>query len=179
MRAALQQLEAEGLAERVPRRGLLVATITSDEARQIYEIRAALEPVMARRFVERASPDEMAMLIAAADRIEQTQAAPAEYVRAFATFYDVMLQGSGNQVAQRILHMLTARVSYLRSFSTLRGKPGRQAQTVALLREIAQAAEARDGARVATLSEAFVLRSASFTATLLTGATAPGALPQD
>src|SRR5438067_1216231 len=55
IREALRQLEAEGLVERAPGRGLLVAAISMDEARQIYEVRAALEPTFARLFVKRAT----------------------------------------------------------------------------------------------------------------------------
>src|SRR5262245_22656466 len=44
VREALRHLEAEGLVERRGNRGLFVASITADEARQIYEVRAAIEP---------------------------------------------------------------------------------------------------------------------------------------
>src|SRR5262245_15967672 len=43
VREALRHLEAEGLIERQGPRGLFVASITPEEARQIYEVRAAIE----------------------------------------------------------------------------------------------------------------------------------------
>ena len=55
VREALRHLEAEGLVERRGNRGLFVASITPDEARQIYEVRAAIEPEMARLFAARAT----------------------------------------------------------------------------------------------------------------------------
>lgn len=54
IREALQHLQGEGLLELVPNRGAQVRGITLERLVQIYEIRAALESYMARRFSERA-----------------------------------------------------------------------------------------------------------------------------
>ncbi len=54
VRAALQSLESEGLVVRGRRGVFSVAAVSRDEARQIYEVRAALEPAMARLFHPRA-----------------------------------------------------------------------------------------------------------------------------
>ena len=43
IREALRQLEAEGLVTTIPHRGPVVSTITVEEARQLYELRALLE----------------------------------------------------------------------------------------------------------------------------------------
>jgi len=69
VREALRSLEAEGLVERIPNRGIFVASVSVDEARQIYEVRAALEPAFARLFVERASEQDLEALRAAFHRI--------------------------------------------------------------------------------------------------------------
>ena len=42
VREALRHLESEGLVERRPNEGIFVASVTLEEARQIYEVRAAL-----------------------------------------------------------------------------------------------------------------------------------------
>ena len=70
VRAALQQLRAEGLVARNPRGMLTVASVSPDEARQIYEVRAALESAMARLCVARASDADVAALEAAVDDID-------------------------------------------------------------------------------------------------------------
>src|SRR5258706_54138 len=62
VRTALQALEAEGLVVRGRRGVFAVASVSRDEAQQIYEVRAALEPAMARLFVERATPAQVAAL---------------------------------------------------------------------------------------------------------------------
>jgi DNA-binding GntR family transcriptional regulator len=48
VREALRHLESEGLVERRSNKGLYVTAITPVEAQQIYEVRGALEPVLAR-----------------------------------------------------------------------------------------------------------------------------------
>ena len=55
VREALRGLQAEGLVEESPSRGLRVAVPTAEEIEQIYEVRAELEPLAVRLFVERAS----------------------------------------------------------------------------------------------------------------------------
>src|SRR6202790_4795138 len=62
IREALRQLEAEGLVDVVPNRGAIVRELTVDEARDLYAIRALLEGLAARMFVEKAGPDEIAEL---------------------------------------------------------------------------------------------------------------------
>ena len=69
VREALRHLETEGLVEHVPNRGLFVATVSVDEARQIYEVRAALESTAGRMFVERATDEHLDALKTAFLRI--------------------------------------------------------------------------------------------------------------
>lgn len=164
VRAALLSLDAEGLVVRGRRGVFSVAAVSAEEARQIYEVRAALEPAMARLFIERASAAQIAALGAAVARAEaaaRSRDTPA-YVEAFATFYAVLLDGSGNEVARRILNTLNARITYLRHLTTQRAPLARQLRTVALLRGIFAAAQARAPALAARRSAAFVARSARF-----------------
>jgi DNA-binding GntR family transcriptional regulator len=48
VRDALQQLHSEGLVSIRPNRGAIVATLTGDEIRELFEIRATLEGLAAR-----------------------------------------------------------------------------------------------------------------------------------
>lgn len=164
VRAALQHLRNEGLVERSPRGVLSVAAVSADEARQIYEVRAALESAMARQFVARAGADEQRALAIAADQVEAAvrRRDPAAYVAALGEFYDVLLRGSGNQVAHRFLNMLHARITYLRRLTTDRATFERETRTAQLLRGIQQAAAARNAELAAKRCAAFVERSARF-----------------
>jgi DNA-binding GntR family transcriptional regulator len=164
VRAALQSLESEGLVVRGRRGVFAVAAVSRDEARQIYEVRAALEPAMARLFIERATNERVAALGAAVARAEEAARAldgPA-YVAAFRAFYDILLNGSGNDIARRILETLEARITYLRHLTTQRAPRSRQLRTAALLRGIFNAVQARAAERAALKCAAFVERSARF-----------------
>ncbi len=164
VRAALQSLQSEGLVIRGRRGVFSVAMISPDEAREIYEVRAALEPAMARLFIERATAARVAALAAAVTRAEAAarNLDGAAYVEAFNSFYAVLLTGSGNEVARRILETLNARITYLRHLTTQRAPPARQLRTVALLRGIFAAVHDRSPGLAARRCAAFVARSARF-----------------
>jgi DNA-binding GntR family transcriptional regulator len=164
VRAALRSLEAEVLVVRGRRGVFAVATVSPDEARQIYEVRAALEPAMARLFIARATDAQVAALgtaVARAQAAARAQDGPA-YVEAFRAFYDVLLAGSGNAVARRILETLEARIDDLRHLTTQRALQSRQLRTAALMRGIFTAVQARAPERAARRCAAFVARSARF-----------------
>jgi DNA-binding GntR family transcriptional regulator len=171
VRAALQSLDSEGLVVRGRRGVFSVAAVSADEARQIYEVRAALEPAMARLFSERATAAQVAALGAAVARAEAAagRSDASTYVAAFRDFYAVLLAGSGNAVAGRILDTLDARIAYLRHLTTQRAVLARQLRTVALLRGIFAAVKARDPALAARRCAAFVARSARFALEVLGG----------
>jgi DNA-binding GntR family transcriptional regulator len=172
VRAALQSLEAEGLVVRGERGVLAVATVSADEARQIYEVRAALEPAMARLFVERATDQQVALLGEAVARAETAARAldGHAYVEAFHRFYGALLAGSGNEIARHILETLDARITYLRFLTTQRAPQARQLRTVALLQGIFEAVERRAAEEAVRRSGAFVKRSARFALDVLTSA---------
>jgi len=169
VREALRHLESEGLVERRPNKGLYVTAITSDEARQIYEVRGALEPMVARLFVKRATEDELKAL---RQTVAQTNSAlngkqMRDYVKGFDDFYDVLLRGSGNEVARRILQALHARITYLRTVTATKASLARKRETVALMRGIAEAAAERDAKEVSRRCSEFVERSAAFSLQVL------------
>ena len=164
VREALRLLEAEGLIERQGSRGLVVASITADEARQIYEVRAAIEPEMARLFAARAAEADFAALSACLTALEvavQKQAL-GDYVRELDHFFDILISGSGNEVAARVVRILRARITLLRGITTWRADTAREKETVTLMKAIARDAQRRDGDAIYAKCRAFVERSAAF-----------------
>jgi DNA-binding GntR family transcriptional regulator len=164
VREALRHLESEGLVERRQNKGLYVTVITPEEARQIYEVRGALEPVLGRLFVERASEDEVKALRQAVANIGAAiNGKPVRaHVQGLDEFYDALLRGSGNEVARRILQGLHARITYLRTLTATKAPLARKRETLALMRAIAEAAARRDAKEVARRCAMFVERSADF-----------------
>jgi DNA-binding GntR family transcriptional regulator len=177
VREALRSLEAEGLVERIANRGLFVASVSLDEARQIYEMRAALEPAFAELFVERASDREIEALRAAYLRVERTIARKPviAYVEALDDFYDVILRGARNEVARTSLGSLRARMRYLRALTAETAEEPRKVESLAHMLEIVEAAERRDGVRMAERCRFFVARSAKFAALVLSKQARPDA----
>jgi DNA-binding GntR family transcriptional regulator len=62
VREALLRLEAEGLAFRVPRRGLVVRQISEHEILEVYAVRTALEALAAREAANEAMPSDISQL---------------------------------------------------------------------------------------------------------------------
>ena len=144
IREVLRQLDAEGLVTTIPQKGAVVALPSAEEAADLYEVRAALEALAARRFVEHASESQVEALRSALQEIEQVSRGGdvGAMVRAKDRFYDVLLKGSGNRSVHAILAGLQARVSVLRRTSL--SKPGRAKTSVAEIRAIVEAIEAGD-----------------------------------
>jgi DNA-binding GntR family transcriptional regulator len=169
VREALQHLESEGLVTRIPNRGLYVTAVTPDEARQIYEVRAALESMAGRLFVERTDDETLRELQAAFKQIERSinREPVTAYVRSLDGFYDVLLRGARNDVARRVLRTLRARISYLRALTARAADETRHANTLARMQEIVEAASRRDAETMARLCSEFVQSSAAFAAQVL------------
>ncbi len=62
VREALRSLEATGLVEQIPNRGVFVRQLTAAQADDIYEVRAALFSLAGRLLAERATDDDIARL---------------------------------------------------------------------------------------------------------------------
>lgn len=62
VREALQALEAEGFVELEPRRGARVAVISLDRANDLFEMREALEGMVARLAAQRRTPEQLSEL---------------------------------------------------------------------------------------------------------------------
>ncbi len=128
IREALRQLEAEGIIEHVRYSGPIVARITVDEARQLYEIREFLERIAVRDFTRNAD-DQAKRLLAQAFRDLRRlkeEGTILEVVEAAGRFYEVMLDHAGNTVVRQLLRQLYNRIMLLRATSmSAAGRPDR------------------------------------------------------
>ncbi len=142
LREALRQLEAEELVTLVPNRGPIVAQITVDEAREIYEMRATLEGLAARLFTRRASDAEVAQLRQALRELKKAETANSSELMLDlkSKFYEVLLAGCGNRVLRRVLVQLHNRIRLLRAEILV----GRFKTALAEVGRIVDAIERRD-----------------------------------
>ena len=145
IREALRQLEINGLVTHIPHKGIIVATMTSKEAREIYQVRAVVEGLAGRLCAEQHTPALVEALQAAMDHIEAV--APANDVGALIAakerLYQVLLTYCGNQTAQDVLQGLHDRIASLRALTL--AQPGRIEASVAEMRQILAAIRAGDG----------------------------------
>jgi DNA-binding GntR family transcriptional regulator len=164
VREALRLLEAEGLVARQPNKGVIVAEVGIDEARQIYEIRAVIEAAMARHFVARARAGEVAVLERAFAEVERTifQENVLAHARALDAFSDAIMLGACNDVARQMTTVLRARVTYLRTITTRSASQARRRGTVEVLQHIVEALKAKRADEAERLCRAYVERSATF-----------------
>lgn len=143
---------------------MCVAEIGWEEAQEIYDIRAILEPAMARRFVQHADQDQVQAMRNALRRVEDTifDENSAPNAAAVDAFFETMIVGSGNGVAQQLLKSLRARMTYLRTM-TLRGNSKDQKQnTLLILHDLVDALARRDADAAEKACRATVLNSKNF-----------------
>ena len=142
IREALRELAAEGLVTTVPNKGTVVASVSAEEARQLYEIRSVLEGLAGRLFVRNASPAQRKALARALDGIERLSRRSAPLLPAKDGFYAALFEGSGNEALRSVVAGLHARVNVLRWLSL--SVPGRMEQSVTEIRAIVEAVLAED-----------------------------------
>jgi DNA-binding GntR family transcriptional regulator len=160
VREALQQLHAEGLILHTPHKGPTVATISTQEAKDIYAVREYLEALAGEGFARHASDAQMKRLRQALDYLA-TPAASATTDALLAAkneFYAILLEGCGNLVAGQLLTQLNNRITLLRRLSLRRA--GRLPETLKELDAIVRALEARDAAKAKKLCASHVARAA-------------------
>lgn len=167
LREALRQLEGDGLVVSIPHKGLVVATMTREEADEIYQVRAVTEGLAGRLFAERATDEQRVALQAALAAVEaalQSASLPA-LVAAKDQFYAVLMRGGDNRTLGTVVQSLHDRIASLR-FLTL-AQPGRAASSVAEMRLILAAVLARDPAAAAGACVAHVEAAAAVAAQLV------------
>lgn len=152
IRESLRELEAEGLVTVIPQRGAVVASISVQEAEDIYEARGAIEVLIVRRFVARATEADVAKLADSLEpmrvAIEQGQGV-GELLSCKNQFYAALVAGAGSTVLATLLSTLQARVSLLRATSLTHA--GRPAEMLAELTELVRAIGDRDAEEAARL----------------------------
>lgn len=153
IREALRQLESEGLIEVVPHRGPVVATLSADQARDIYDVRILLEGLACRLFAEKATEAQRTALKQAFERLRASLELPDPMARLDAKnrFYECLIEGSGNGALGLSLKMLNARIMLLRATSLQ--APGRSAESMRELTDLMEALEARDGEAAARAAQ--------------------------
>ena len=144
LREGLVELESEGLIQNVPNKGPVVTPISVKLAEDIYQIRGVLEALGAKLFARNATDAQVAELDHATGELARVYAEfeAAPFLKAKSRFYEVLMEGAGNQLAAQVLRGIHARVSQLRVTSL--SDPSRTSVSIAEIRRIVDAIKARD-----------------------------------
>lgn len=145
IRAALVELDAEGLVQREANRGATVRRITVGEAVEITEARAALEGLIARLAAERATTDErdeLRTLIAdMAQAVEQDDTL--RYSKLNRVLHAALRRIARHRVADELVANLRNRAAHHQFRLAL--MPGRAAESLGQHQAIVEAVVAGDG----------------------------------
>jgi DNA-binding GntR family transcriptional regulator len=165
IREVLRQLTAEGLVTVIPQRGAVVVELTRKEAADLYEVRTMLEGLAARLFAERANDEQVKalreqvdVLRSAFDELDSAEQRIQTMLDVKDRYYDVFLDGCGNEQIRSIHEGLQARVRLMRATSL--GQPDRPGQTLTEIDAVVTAIEARDPDAAETAAKAHVERAA-------------------
>ena len=144
IREALRQLEAEKLVQIIPNKGPVVRRLSTKEFLDLWDIRATIECLAARRF---ACQGTDAAILALEKSIHALEAALAEKdehrIRvAKNDFFECFMLGSGNFALPDLLRQLNAQLSFMWA-SSLR-VPGRPTESIKDLLALLEGVKARN-----------------------------------
>lgn len=144
LREALRQLEAEGLITSTPHRGPTVTSLTVDEIRHLYSLRAKLESFAASKFARRREPEHIRSLKTATAQLDvaERSGSPVELLHAGSALYKAIAGGSGNPYLVQALERLHNRIKLVRFIALHDGKT--TARSLRYLRELSDAVIAGD-----------------------------------
>ncbi|MBX3567495.1 MAG: GntR family transcriptional regulator [Rhizobiaceae bacterium] len=173
VREVLRHLESEGLVATSGLRGPVVATTTTDQAMQIYEIRGALEGMAAKACAERGGEAAAQALQGALDRIRKAYAARKldRVLAETSEFYRLLFAGAGQEIAWSIVSSLTARITRLRAMTIK--TPHRDVEGPRQMQQIVDAIRNGDGEAAAQAAEAHVARASQLARAALQAETEP------
>jgi len=112
IRQILQELENEGLVDRIPGKGAFVASITSEDLQEIFDMREALEGMASRLAARRREDDEVERIIELFERIEK-HSADTEleyYVEIGEKLHQFILQSCNNSMIANTMERLRTRI---------------------------------------------------------------------
>ncbi|WP_064695007.1 GntR family transcriptional regulator [Rhizobium aegyptiacum] len=167
IREVIRHLEAEGLVEMLAKQGPIVARLSWDDARQIYEIRAALESTAVADCARVADATIKAQLRKALNELDRTskQNSPPGILDATTEFYETIFRASGHNIAWDIVSRLNGRISRLRVMTL--STSNRTTSGPAQIREIYAAVERNDPEAAAEACRLHVRAAAAIAESLL------------
>jgi len=144
VREAVRHLEAEGLVESFPNRGSFVRILTVAEAAQIFDVRAVLEAWATKKYVQRATDEQIEELVLELEALKASVARKdkIDLVDKKQEFYDTLFSVYRNTYVQTMLNQIQNWSAQLRAASM--AAPDRLPNSVAALDRLIEAVRRRD-----------------------------------
>lgn len=162
LREALRHLESEGLVESRTGQGVFVRVLTREDVREIYELRMALDAEATCRFAERASPQMREQLKRIALELRDVKSISAKSLPLNNEFFEVLYEGAGNKLSQRIIQSQRSRLTMLRALTLRSSTDARHRVISADMADIADEVLNGSPDKAAKLCRAFVAGSLAF-----------------
>jgi DNA-binding GntR family transcriptional regulator len=145
VREAVQRLELEGLVEVIPRIGVLVRSITLDEARDVYLLKAAIEPLAARWAAERAPVIAAGVLGSILENMEEAvkDEDVIRYADLVEQFHQALIEAAGSPALVGMWSVISGRVHQLRMLNLM--QQGRLEASLQQHRAVRAAVASSDG----------------------------------
>lgn len=157
VREALRELEGEGVLEVFPHRGAVIRGVDRRFIRNLYDVRGAIEGLLAERCAELIDARTLEMLKAAANAFEEAGAHADHRVAANSRFHAIINGAADNPEALRMLNQgrlladaLRARFGY---------GPGRVEAIVAEHRALVRAIARKDATQAGEIARRHCLRA--------------------
>jgi DNA-binding GntR family transcriptional regulator len=148
VRDALLWLAHEGLVEITPRRGTFVSSVQLDDVQQIFDLRAAMEGVVAQAVISRVTDEDLGVLDDLVAQVEADDDPTSDPVVDRA-FHDALLQIAGNRYLTRYYSQLVD--ASIRLFHLTRCEMESRADQLDTLRAAREALRTRDRAALETI----------------------------
>jgi DNA-binding GntR family transcriptional regulator len=167
IREVIRHLEAEGLVEMLAKQGPIVAKLNWDDARQIYEIRAALESTAVADCARLADTGIKARLAEVLDELDSTSKrnSPPAILDITTEFYKIIFEAGGHNIAWEIVSRLNSRISRLRVMTL--STTNRTTSGPAQIRQIFAAIERNDPDAAASACREHINAASAIARTLL------------
>jgi GntR family transcriptional regulator, trigonelline degradation regulator len=167
LREAMRELENEGLLTNLPNRGLIVSVVDPKVAREIFDVREALEGLICRLFCQNASDDHLDRCRTVhAELMASYEAGVArDLIAAKNRFYDVLIEGADNSEAERMLRSIHMRASQLRVISLSDGERRKASQEE--IQELIASLLNRQAKDAERLAKRHVRRAAQFALSMI------------
>lgn len=121
IRAALRQLESEGLVHLLPHRGAVVTSLSAEELSDLYEIRVLIEVFALKKTVAAISAEQLVQLGDLADELEG--ATPDLWLRSRLDFYEALYSiGNTPRVVSTIMSIRADVGRYTWNLASLRSE---------------------------------------------------------